>query len=1632
MPIMTLKILPRLEVIVAALCLFNLTNADEAVVHAKKGDNAVLTCSLPTPDQGSSAPQHVIEWVRQDYDIAILIQFGVHDPRVHPNFDGRVSLIEGTSLQVRGLLLEDEGLYECRILPLDKTTDETESSGSWTLLSITAPPMFTETPPPVIEVFVGRSLTLRCAARGNPRPTITWTKDGGPIKPQKILKFMNGSLSFHAVSRETSGQYQCHAFNKEGNVTHITKLKVIGPPVIIIPPTDTFRNMSQDAKLKCQAEADPPNMTYVWQRQGEDIYHIESLKSRVKVIVDGTLLISRLTPGDSGNYTCTPSNGLPLSPSASAVLTVQHPAQVIRMPKLTFLPTGMKGIISCPVTAEPPLSHVDWTKDGNPLDLGMYPGWTLTLEGSIVIATANDDAAGVYTCTPYNSFGTMGQSEPTNVILQDPPSLKMSPRKEYRQEVGRMLVIPCQMNGDPAPKIIWKKVGTASRSLFTLAGNGSLILHPLSKDHQGEWECSSSNQVATVSARTTVLVLSTSPHAVSSVSVIPGINQANVSWVAGFDGGYTQKFTVWYKQSAEKTEEKQEWLSFPIMSTENSLLVTNLLPATEYQFSIMAQNKVGTGPFSEIVIITTLDALPVVTKLEPPTGLSVNQSSEGILLRWSVPQSKSPPIDGFVVQSRLEGREWVNLKEHISPNESQFFHLGLCKDCKYELRLLSWRGDELSIPSPSISVSTIGMAIPPASPRLLDFPDQLMAGVMGGVILLCLTLILALAIVCFIFHRRGQRCRQNMKDLPPAINKNPPVKADLSSPDNTLKQQLLPDRPHSYTSSSSDHSSLDKSNRSDFQGQRQHLLPQANPPYHHSLTESHLQRASLAPMNLVEFIDRGPDGRFNVQPCKDVNVARSNIKRNLSQNSHWSSDGNRSFSIHKSQSLRSYRNERKPPFVLSVDLPPFGSDIPSSSRTHFMAKHLSLNGHYLPIREQEFFDGQDQTSICSDSSDSFLYPHSESTLGCQSLKQGNSHPAANTLVLQMEHEREQGNLNRCLTLAREREELERQLCKYTVEPNSSINRKIADKYGEMLPSGETQSNYQAMRQSLLFENSTVLKGRAASCIPWEARHRISSASLVPLHTSYGKDNQYRMNPHGCHTIQKSNFQRSRSLERGECQKSHTWDQRRSRTPVDSNLSRMIDVPSIYKMEKTQVGVGHIQKNICKSQQHFDPHIHSSSDNQQGWKIAKSTRQMNQPGDSSEMSVDGPELESQCSPYSRSIMDLDHSYETLEYDRPRLSELEQDRSIGQKLESGNAVSRKNQERFDSWSSRNGSPKDVSGTMLRKTKSLGSNTWNRHKSTHSLDSKKYKEQFLPPDAWIDSLTLGRDPTVSPFAGRPNTVAEKTKSSPNMQADSLNPSESQLQNHECWASKPPGGFTNDSEFRNNLVSGHHTHALSPGDSSWPMSYTPSRSVLPSGSRSQSQDGERDEEDEYGQEVDVEINQYRKSSETEGSYRSYASQSSGRGSMDAPNSRQFSFSPPLTISPETTEESDRDDTGLPKHERQERPRTASVDESYEWDSAYVPMHSVHPKASISKSGLHGELLNQEKQSSTTKLDYRPDLDLKPKGLFPPAGLKISVPLCVAPTSLSPRCEQESLLAIEIQKSSIVFPNPEDDTVLF
>ncbi|KAG7272767.1 hypothetical protein CRUP_015409 [Coryphaenoides rupestris] len=580
-------------------------------VQGRQGGEVELDCSLPPPgpSRAGSASPHVVEWVRRGFDIPILI-----------NVLGKLKADQLCWSQ------HTAGPHARSLVPCHFPRRRGPETSESDVQSGTAPPTFTKTPPSVMEALVGSRLSLSCVANGNPSPSITWLKDGAGLQDEDV-EVQGGALLLRAVTPQLGGQYGCR------------------PPVIVIPPKSTSLNMSQNALLRCQATADPPNMTYVWWKGRENVHHVESMKSRVKIMVDGTLLISRLTPEDSGKYTCMPTNGLLVPPTASADLTVMHPALALPMPGETYLPTGMRGLITCPSSANPPLLHVDWTKDGSALDLTLYPGWTLTSKGSLSMATVNEDSMGVYVCTPTNGFGSMGSSGPTQGVT---------------------------------------------------ARNGSLLLQPLTKDQQGAWECRVTNRVASVNATTRVLVLAwmgkmwsqqlhakVSKENATAVRMVKQISPLNSNNHQHHDEADDNSDDDQMKKKKKKKEElPQDWFSVSVPpSSGPHHLVRGLSPTTKYQFSVLAQNAAAPGPSASWCPSAPWVDAPIPRRawLSPPGDLSINLTLAGVILRWAPPPAQHPPITALVLQARPEHGEWLVLDRDIDANASEVVVPGLRK-----------------------------------------------------------------------------------------------------------------------------------------------------------------------------------------------------------------------------------------------------------------------------------------------------------------------------------------------------------------------------------------------------------------------------------------------------------------------------------------------------------------------------------------------------------------------------------------------------------------------------------------------------------------------------------------------------------------------------------------------------------------------------------------------------------------------------------------------------------------------------------------------------------------------------------------------------------------------------------------
>lgn len=78
-------------------------------------------------------------------------------------------------------------------------------------------PKFSIKPQNTTEVMEGQQLMLHCMAEGDPRPTITWDKNGevnGFDSRFQVLE--NGTLTVQYVNLEDKGKYGCTAGNSGG------------------------------------------------------------------------------------------------------------------------------------------------------------------------------------------------------------------------------------------------------------------------------------------------------------------------------------------------------------------------------------------------------------------------------------------------------------------------------------------------------------------------------------------------------------------------------------------------------------------------------------------------------------------------------------------------------------------------------------------------------------------------------------------------------------------------------------------------------------------------------------------------------------------------------------------------------------------------------------------------------------------------------------------------------------------------------------------------------------------------------------------------------------------------------------------------------------------------------------------------------------------------------------------------------------------------------------------------------------------------------------------------------------------------------------------------------------------------
>ncbi|MEJ1270154.1 hypothetical protein NN561_000975 [Cricetulus griseus] len=214
---------------------------------------------------------------------------------VHAHFD---SVNGHSELVIEKVSTEDSGTYVCTA---ENSVGFVKAIG---FVYVKEPPVFKgDYPSNWIEPLGGNAI-LNCEVRGDPAPTIQWSRKGADIETShRIRQLGNGSLAIYGTVNEDAGDYTCVAANEAGVVERSMSLTLQSPPIITLEPVETVVDAGGRVILDCQAMGEPqPIIT--WSRQGHPI----PLDNRLTMLSNSSLYITAARKEDTSEYECVARN----------------------------------------------------------------------------------------------------------------------------------------------------------------------------------------------------------------------------------------------------------------------------------------------------------------------------------------------------------------------------------------------------------------------------------------------------------------------------------------------------------------------------------------------------------------------------------------------------------------------------------------------------------------------------------------------------------------------------------------------------------------------------------------------------------------------------------------------------------------------------------------------------------------------------------------------------------------------------------------------------------------------------------------------------------------------------------------------------------------------------------------------------------------------------------------------------------------------------------------------------------------------------------------------------------------------------------------------------------------------------
>uniref|UniRef100_A0A914I5C8 Muscle M-line assembly protein unc-89 n=1 Tax=Globodera rostochiensis TaxID=31243 RepID=A0A914I5C8_GLORO len=410
-------------------------------------------------------------------------------------------------------------------------------------------------PPEFVELLksctttIGGTAVLRCKVKGNPRPTISWSRQGyGPLVESERISteyHEDGTiiLTLTNADMDDTGEYRCDAENDFGTawtegpiiVAAEGSLPTEGEAPDFIEPVRPITVKVGDTGILEGRISGLPFPEVKWYKGEQLITPGANPRYRLENLPDGTqrLIITNAQMSDMDDYRCEATNKYG-DVWSDVTLTVQEP-EPEEEPSSPYFVKGLQEVrategeqaeFECIVKGWP-TPEIKWYKDSD--EIGpedVHFNATQLPDGTcrLTLPTARITDAGVFRCSATNPSGTARTEAPLRVLLTDEAPMPTEVTPKFLQELkpvqakeGDEAVFECKVSGVPQPEIKWYKdgvpLGLADGVKFEALSDGTqrLIIPKSRLDDQGNYCCEATNPAGTVTTKAPLSVIQEKP-----------------------------------------------------------------------------------------------------------------------------------------------------------------------------------------------------------------------------------------------------------------------------------------------------------------------------------------------------------------------------------------------------------------------------------------------------------------------------------------------------------------------------------------------------------------------------------------------------------------------------------------------------------------------------------------------------------------------------------------------------------------------------------------------------------------------------------------------------------------------------------------------------------------------------------------------------------------------------------------------------------------------------------------------------------------------------------------------------------------------------------------------------------------